>query len=62
MQVHNYKQKLPVFTFFPPPTKYNIVDLSALCYLPHVTVHIPNSTSLTTVVFETKHKVQRYII
>ena len=40
--------------FVPPsPLQYY---LSALCYLPHVTVHIPNSTSLTIVLFETKNK------
>lgn len=49
-------------THFPPhpcphlPAKYSILYLLALCHLPHVTVHIPNSTSLTTVLFETKHK------
>lgn len=44
-----------VHIVFTPPTPIQCY-LSALCYLPHVTVHIPNSTSLTTVLLETKHK------
>lgn len=35
---------------------------SGLCYLPQVTVHIPNSTSLTTVLFWTKHKVKKHYL
>lgn len=43
--------------FLPPPPNYFKVASFVLCYLPHVTVHVPNSTSLTTVLLEAEHKI-----
>lgn len=61
MRVHKLQMKIATLFLSSLPQTYNSY-LSAICYLPHVTVHMPNSTSLTIVLFETKQKVQRYII